>query len=689
MYSTQDLDTAEVQPFVHTDQEIQDWTTDDEFSEGRKALFLLNEGFVQQKSTVLAGLYQLWDSPELPAVLNLVQREIYSWAEELQEQAGLGAYRLISLLPSQGDFFLRLCLGFLPYTVPSVLSAWLAVFNASVRSVSMTTLTDYCVSEVLSLAESIPTRGIACELLPVLAAVLKEDYSGELMDRTLVLMQDPNYEIRLKMTKAVNTIVRCVQDRERLKEEIVKLVRDDQLEVQSAAVQLLGSIYHLYSDEEQVHILTPLIINELLPDPDLKPAICSVFSPFLHCCHLHSPSLLSLITYSQSIQSPDSLHLSLIPSLPTLLSLYPALDFAYIERFWTNGSPAVRSSLSKVYPNVTHIQILSIRSTNVEQGLYMQMLNSATWMTVPYVATAFPVLTYANQVQVLEVVQSVLDLKYPWRSVLTVLQQVESMLETWTVKDGLRLIQPAILDILDKGAWKLQLKSVSILGKLIEQNYYKNKRLTLCNSFLQKYGHSKDYKKRVIYISLCQELARRVSKPVFQTLFFPLLLSLAQDSVSNVRYHLSCMLPDIGRVFSSDEDWSLSVSHTMKALSEDTDRDVREAAGRGVQVRTEYEYWAASKGEEMENQFRLQREKEQERREIMERDEEKKAMLQELTRKARLDYRNTNRRSTSKASSSRTTPTRVKQRNSLSQEKAPAPVVKPFRLPRSKKKPHM
>lgn len=190
----------------------------------------------------------------------------------------------------------------------------------------------------------------------------------------------------------------------------------------------------------------------------------------------------------------------------------------------------------------------------------------------------------------------------------------------------------------------------------------------------------------MIFVSFCSLVVQRVSKGTFQALFFPLLLELCRDSVSSVRLHLAILLPSIGRIFTSDEDWSRAVSDAMKRLAEDQCKDVAERANAGLQVMSEYEYWAASKREEMENAKRVEREKKHEAKEVLEREEEKRAMLQELTRKARLDYRNASRRSSSKASSSRTTPTRVKQRNSMSQEKPPQPTIRPFRLPRSKKK---
>ena len=667
---------------------------EESLSEGQKALLVLRKGFEAQKSAILTGLGRLQGCAELEAVVELICEEIGAWEESLQEQAGQGALRLIPTSPVPAQSFLPLSLSLLSCPSP-VQSTWLCVFQACLQAVPADYVRSCCVPIVLQLAEpvkSIPTRAVACQLLGMLAGVLKEDFSGDLSERTLGLAQDPNYEVRLRMTEVFGTIVRStgLNERPKMLEEVIRLVQDDQLEVRTAAVKLLGEVQDLYSAQQQTAVLVPLLTAELLPDPDLNSSLCSSLSPILLCCQNHPHALRTIFSFCQRMQSTpsDSIQISLISSLPTLLTIFPSADFAYIERFWTHGSLHTRTVLSQIYPQVRHKQVLSQMSSSPSQLLYLQMLeNPATsYPAACHLSAGFKFLSASNQSQALQALKLLLDGKLPWREVLEVLKQIPDFMDMWSIRDSLMHIQPAVLEVMEKGGWRLQLECADILCRMIEQNYYKAKRLAVCKLVVEEYGFSQTYRKRMIFVSFCSLVVQRVSKGTFQALFFPLLLELCRDSVSSVRLHLAILLPSIGRIFTSDEDWSRAVSDAMKRLAEDQCKDVAERANAGLQVMSEYEYWAASKREEMENAKRVEREKKHEAREVLEREEEKRAMLQELTRKARLDYRNASRRSSSKASSSRTTPTRVKQRNSMSQEKPPQPTIRPFRLPRSKKK---
>lgn len=622
-------------------------------------------------------------------MVGLIAREIGNWEEELQEQAGLGVLQLLTTSSAFAEHFLSLSLSLL-----SSQSVWLSVFHCSLQRVSPTYLRSCCVPTVLQLADSvksISTRAVACQLLGMLAGALREDFTGELSERTLGLAQDPSYEVRLSMTGVLGKIVKSVGavEREKMLEEVIRLVRDDQLEVRRAAVIALAEVQDQYSPKQRSTILVPLIITELLPDPELEATICTSLAPFLLCCQHHS-SLQSIFAFCQRLQliPNESLHVSLIAALPTLLATSPNTDFAYIERFWTTGSLPSRIAFSEIYPKVRRKQVLHYLSTPSSQALYLQMLTgpATSWSAASHLPLGFQSLSVSNQSQVLQELKNLMDVKFPWRRVLKVLKILPELMENWVIKDALKHIEPAVLKILEKGCWKLQLECVDILGRLVEQNYYKGKRLATCKLMMEEYRGSRTYRKRMLYVSFCAHIVRRVSKASFQTLFFPLLLDLCHDSVSSVRLHLAALLPHIGQIFTSDEDWSRSIAEVMKSLAEDQNKDVAEQANAGLLVMSEHEYWAASKQEEIENEKRVARERRQEGREAQEREEEKRAMLQELTRKARLDYRSTSRRSSSKASSNRTTPTRVKQRSSLSQEKPLPPTIRPFRLPRPKKK---
>lgn len=626
-------------------------------------------------------------------MVELIGEEIEAWEEDLQEQAGLGALQLIAASPVPAQSFLQLSLSLLSCPSP-VQSTWLSVCSLCLQTVSAVYVRSCCVPIVLQLAEpakSIPTRAVACQLLGMLAGVLKEEFRGDLSERTLGLAQDPSYEVRLRMTEVFATIVRNagISERPKMLEEVIRLVQDDQLEVRKAAVKLLGEVQDLYSAQQRTAVLVPLVTVELLPDPDLNASLCNSLTPILLCCQSHSQALQALFSFCQRMQSvsSESIQTSLISSLPTLLIISPTTDFAYIERFWTRGSPLTRIALSQIYPQVRRKQVLSQLSSSPSQLLYLQMLaNPATsYSAACRLSLAFKFLSGTNQFQAFQTLKQLISVNFPWRQVLEVLKQIPHLMEIWSIKDSWEHIQPAVLEVMAKGGWRLQLECADLLSRMIERNYYREKRLAACKLIVEEYGSSRTYRKRMIYVSFCLYAVRRVSKSTFQTLFFPHLLDLCCDPVSSVRIHLAALLPAIGRIFTSDEDWSRSVSDAMKSLAEDQCRDVVERANEGLQAMSEYEYWAASKREEMENEKREEKERENDVREAQEREEEKRAMLQELTRKARLDYRGAPRRSTSKASSSRTTPTRVKPRSSLSQDK-PQPIIRPFRLPRPKKK---
>ena len=330
------------------------------------------------------------------------------------------------------------------------------------------------------------------------------------------------------------------------------------------------------------------------------------------------------------------------------------------------------------------------------ESMFLEMLQASNtcWEIVPHLSGSFQCLSQPVKTEVLKEVKTMLLGTKQWRKVSDVLRHVPDMAKCWKVSDAIEHIQPAVLKLMQDACWHVRCQCVEIVAVMIHGNYYKGKRLALCNTMITQFAQSNKHRNRLLFVSFCGEIMQTSSKSTFETLFFPLLLSLAGDPNSSVRIHLAATLTSVGRYFTGEEGWSRSIADAMKRLSEDTDREVVLSAQTALRVMSDHRYWESSRTVEIEDAERVKYESQLDQLEFtvhptQEQEEAKKAFMQELTRKARLEYQEqykaSSRRSTSrsKPSSNRNTPTRVKKRSSMSQEKvtngAPIPpTVRPF-----------
>ena len=233
----------------------------------------------------------------------------------------------------------------------------------------------------------------------------------------------------------------------------------------------------------------------------------------------------------------------------------------------------------------------------------MEMLqDSATcWEVIAHLHKSFKLLSAPSQNEVLKSLKTRLLGTKEWRKVAGILNQIPSLAQCWKMAEALEHIQPAVLNLLQDSAWYVRNQCVGIIATLIHYNYYKTKRLSVCNTILNHFGQSNKFRNRILYITFCTLIVVKVSKSTFEKMFFPLLLTMAADPISSVRMHLAATLPAVGRYFTGEEGWSKSIGDTMKRLAEDQDKDVVSCAQSSLRVMSEHQYWESSRTVEIED----------------------------------------------------------------------------------------
>lgn len=558
-----------------------------------------------------------------------MQRDLPAWEEPLQTDAGIGIHSALSahslpstLLPALS----RVTMTLLATWSPSVHETWLPVFSLILTQLSLTDVESICVPVVLSMGEpsqTVQTRTLACSLIGELSAKLGGKFKGEVWNRTRLLSQDPHFEVRKQMAMQLTRISIAVDKaiRPLVLEEVSKLLVDDEIEVSRAAADHLEPLLDFCDSS----ILSKVLAEELIHSQDefILLSLAKISGKLLQ-----STLRLPNSRFSSAIYD---FYKSLIQASSPALQLAGATNFPLI--FKSHLSAGAETELTGVLERLAGSQLAEVRVATAQglhevlpacsrpQGLHHLVVNmladpATMWEVAEHLAVLYDVLRGEDNKGFWQAVQPLLSPIHWWRHVSSVLREIAAMRAGWKIREILDFVQPNLMNLLRDGCWTLRLQALDLLVALLHDNFYKARRVEMCQTVAASFGQAASCFMRLLYVEFCLRVVKTHSKAFFETYFFQQLLELKRDGVVCVRIRLAEVLPRVGKVFSGEEAWSSEVSEAVTLLSTDSDPEVRQRAFTALKEMGQKEYWEAARVVEAEEMVKLARETAQDEMEM-------------------------------------------------------------------------
>ncbi|GMF16813.1 unnamed protein product [Phytophthora lilii] len=148
------------------------------------------------------------------------------------------------------------------------------------------------------------------------------------------------------------------------------------------------------------------------------------------------------------------------------------------------------------------------------------------------------------------------------------------------------MMVPIIFDFIEDGARPVQLLAMQVVLKCIRYNDTASHRYALLSRLRTKYGHSKSYWRRILYLDACVYALTVNSRLYCQRNFLEVAIDLLDDPVPNVRLKAISLIPLWKNALSylSDEKSLDRIRQFLDESTIDSDRDVANALHEARQI---------------------------------------------------------------------------------------------------------
>ena len=567
--------------------------------------------------------------------VSLTQRELPTWEESLQVEAGNGFLTALSrnTVPSpQLEQLLKVTLTLLSTWSAPVHDVWLQVLTALLKTVPAAVVKKHCIPVALHLGEfsqAVATRIVATQLIGLLAESLQQDFRGDILQKAMMLAQDTSYEIRKSMCVQLKKITRSVSEdlQPRVFGEILKLINDEETDVKCEAASLLIDISDLLPFEFIQEEVVPVMRTDFLPtrEPSLRQSMAENFG-------------IVIVKLEAELQDEEfrgqclDFYRSLVMSGLEKERILAAFNFPAVMA--TLGGIAFTEDLKPLYEHLSRdpcfevkrtvavsfheVLRLSTRENQALSGIFLGFL--ADLKLVPsLLSNLSTILTILSSEigpgQILFHLLSLLNCPLPWRHLDQLLTEIQSILDLFTVQELLDRLQPVLFTLYSKCCLPVKVKVAKLLAEMVHRNYLTEKRSELCVAVLALLCGSGNAQDRIVFVDFSVRMLNLNSRRFFLRHFFPRLLSLASDPVANVRLKLALHLVPFLSSFCTQPDTQSAINTTVTQLASDPDSEVSRLAEQ-VQMHTmSRDYWNTVQAAEQEETVKLKREEQQDVRE--------------------------------------------------------------------------
>eukprot|EP00669_Euglena_mutabilis_P011261 TRINITY_DN5920_c0_g1_i1.p1 TRINITY_DN5920_c0_g1~~TRINITY_DN5920_c0_g1_i1.p1 ORF type:complete len:682 (-),score=165.33 TRINITY_DN5920_c0_g1_i1:7-2052(-) len=628
------------------DSEVERFIAQDHLSPGDRAVYLLEHGSMLQKCSVVEGLQRMAAGPgtsDVARVLAGMTELLWQCEDEVQTAASMGVLQallefsevhLVQLFPLVKTMA---CL-----RVDAARERWRPTLVAyAARCPPHPGRLHAVGTGANGPSEPQDVRQGACEVLgalfPQLPSAVKE---GPLLQKVLALCQDTDYNVRLTMCRQLDPIARALSPQraeQAIAKELFDLLDDEEIAVFQAAFSALIDLLDLLPQSVRRDRALPLVHRVLSRPADASPSVLRAFGkclcqlagdlgreedfrPFVsffeHCVRCRDAAgtdsrVLCAYNFPAVVHGLGARrYLSALPSVLKDLSEDPCPE---VRRRVAAGFHEVCAILQdKALPHVLE-PFFSMAADAAQE------VRDALFGNLGAILRGFHACGLADRRLLSDVAGAITAYEAAvqpvWRKVLVLLQQFD-VFPLLFPSDLLHdLFPPIVFHHLAQGTVDIKEKAAELLAAFTRRLGDPAQQLAVLNQIILDFGQSPSYWHRLTYITCCLRFLEHFSHRVFWEKLLELVLDLTMDPVSNVRLRVCLLIPPVKRLRWTTESADLATVFDEKValLSADPDRDVREAAARGLRRMTDLHRDAqrrrrASRAEDPEDRAAAERE---------------------------------------------------------------------------------
>ncbi|CAG9325090.1 PPP4R4_4 [Blepharisma stoltei] len=654
------IETIESPNSIRSEEEISKWSTEENLTEVRRAITILNKGFPSQKLSILSNLHKILTESMNEKLIEIINSEILSWAEDMQVETGKSLRLAIEneSYPIQNiSIISEICISILSLWSSKIHEAWVPVFEEIIKKAPSDLVARLFIPACIEFSEYSQPEGLRKSITSMIGflAEKSENYiTDDLLKRVFLLAQDPSHEIRESMAKNLHKICRALGEEKTenlIFEEIAKLADDEEPTVRSEAMGLLIEIVDMLPFDFTINNVLPILQRELtqpssravkrelakrfgqmivklegeLQEEDFKRnafrfyrTMCSDEDEFKRLAAINFPGVLMTLGPQEFNFELNGIH--------SKLCMDPDDDTRSI----------MATSLHEI------AKILGEKSLQLEETLFYLLLDNVKWKLLVNLDVVLSFM-HSDEIKhkVYEEMCGFLAKVKNSRFQMMLLNSLKKVLKFFKVNEFILEIFPIMINFMKAGAWNVKNKAAEIAAEIIKLTYYKDKKNELCQTCIQTLCNSPKSTDRIIFIELSIGIYKSCSNFFFKKHFLQPILSLEKDPIKSVKIKIAQSLPKFRKtLLEEDIDLSKKISNILEYLAEDPSKTIQDIAINSQMNIMSIGYYKKLSSQKYVNREREKKKYEdsQEIQEIKEAEELKKKAVDDLTNKARVAY---------------------------------------------------
>lgn len=638
-----------------TENEMDLWATDENYTELEKANYLLKNGYREQKSWALKNLPSLLTHPEGASLLScalvtFTQSQALQWTEELQLDLGQGLATCFQLQLIPQSFYKEIldsALTFLSFYSKTQHESWLPVYAHALYLMPPEYLVAQLVPEVLLLSESNQKnmlKEVSAVLLELLARALKGQFKGPPLSRCRMLSQDPNEGVRGALCSTWLGVVQSVPGaiEEVAYSETMKLLHDHSVPVKAKAFALFIQMLPSMSSEFLMKEPWKFTRDSLLAQKDpvvlwhiaqqLGPLVASFSSEFREKYRGNCLDFLETM-----LDSTEDVKGALVDSLPAVCSALGLCKrlFALLGAFAVEQSMYMRQRLALGLHEIAGLCPGSKTMEKIANGLLSDSL------TALYLLRQMQFWVGSlGSLHTLTRVVGLLQGDSPWRAKLELLGSLCVNVSSFQMSDITEVLLLFLFEVRSSSYCVLQRASARLLASVFHECYYLSTQEELCE-YLKGLARSESCYARFYFLEVIEQLFAVTSKRALEKTFIETVISLGNDVTHSVRLKYATMVTRVRECLQNH--WFEEFKVVLKSLVQDSVSTVKDQAllAKSIIKSREFIDRLYSEAEQKVEQEKVRFEEDLLGKEMREQEEKKTKIIDELAAKARAEMQGT------------------------------------------------
>ncbi|CAG9332765.1 unnamed protein product [Blepharisma stoltei] len=599
-------------PFIGTEkseEEIQRVTTNEDYTTGEKAIYILEDGTKDQKIAVLSNLNIYAEEKNWNDILDIIIENIKRWEDTIQLAAGIGFNKVIKKIELDYEDFEAIfkatatVLGMWTSEPSEIVDAWNTLFGTLCEKGDRILTQIHFIPFIISQAECVQyymTRANACILIGNLS---KHDFDSKMHELVYKLMQDAFIKVRVKMAENLPKIsdYYLPHKEDELYVLLLSLIEDQSSEVMVASIKTFAEIVESLPENINKKLLPNIyklwfkasnqtIIDELSKNLG---KILFGLKPQLKTAEIKTDLLIllnRLITYDRAdIRKNVAFNFPGIILALGAVCFKDRLKIGY-EALCHDSSSEIRKIIS-----ISFHEIVKILNPKVQSlvPLFNEMIKDPVtqWNIISNLHLISQYINLNEQENLYQYLIQLLDIIPNWRNTNTLLSQMNLILPQIPLCIVSALLYPKLVMLMHNANLPIKQHSSKIVVQILKLCPYELRQL-LSDKIIQNFAQSAHAADRKIFIDFCIHTKEFCSRNAFKNLYFQPLLQLSKDSAKDIRLKFLIEYPNLReRISSNDIIASNDIDLVLEEMHDDNELIIREMAEKVQGIVTSDGYW--------------------------------------------------------------------------------------------------